>query len=295
MKLHDLRPRRGAHQPRTRVGRGIAAGKGKTAGRGTKGQKARAGGSIPAWFEGGQTPLQIRIPKLRGFKNRFRVEYEVVNVGRHRGPRRDRRRSRPGDDARRRRPPKPAQAGPDHGQPGDPARGRAWSGPLDKPLKVLGQRRRRPAALRRGRRVQPERRRQDRGGRRHRPGARAAERAAGRAAVVDRPASPPDGRRSAGRGGARAEPRRPLPAAKPARAGQAGRGHEGRRAKAAKAAKAAPAPKPAPAAEAARPAPSRPPDPRTQPARTPERARVPAQRLPRAGHPAADPLRRRAS
>jgi large subunit ribosomal protein L15 len=81
MKLHDLRPADGAHRPRTRVGRGIAAGQGKTAGRGTKGQKARAGGSIPPWFEGGQTPLHMRIPKLRGFKNRFRVEYEVVNVG----------------------------------------------------------------------------------------------------------------------------------------------------------------------------------------------------------------------
>jgi large subunit ribosomal protein L15 len=81
MKLHDLRPADGSRQPRTRVGRGIAAGKGKTAGRGTKGQKARAGGSIPAWFEGGQTPLHMRIPKLRGFKNRFKVVYEVVNIG----------------------------------------------------------------------------------------------------------------------------------------------------------------------------------------------------------------------
>ena len=81
MKLHDLRPADGSRQPRTRVGRGIAAGKGKTAGRGTKGQKARAGGSIPPWFEGGQTPLHQRLPKLRGFKNRFKIEYEVVNVG----------------------------------------------------------------------------------------------------------------------------------------------------------------------------------------------------------------------
>jgi large subunit ribosomal protein L15 len=81
MKLHDLRPAEGSRTARTRVGRGIAAGKGKTAGRGTKGQKARAGGSIPPWFEGGQTPLHMRIPKLRGFKNRFKVEYEVVNVG----------------------------------------------------------------------------------------------------------------------------------------------------------------------------------------------------------------------
>jgi large subunit ribosomal protein L15 len=82
MKLHDLRPAEGSRRARTRVGRGIAAGKGKTAGRGTKGQKARAGASIPAWFEGGQTPLQIRIPKLRGFRNPFKVHYEVVNLGR---------------------------------------------------------------------------------------------------------------------------------------------------------------------------------------------------------------------
>ena len=81
MKLHDLRPAEGSRKERTRVGRGIAAGKGKTAGRGTKGQKARAGGSIPPWFEGGQTPLHVRIPKLRGFKNRFKIQYEVVNVG----------------------------------------------------------------------------------------------------------------------------------------------------------------------------------------------------------------------
>jgi large subunit ribosomal protein L15 len=81
MRLHDLRPAEGSRKERTRVGRGIAAGKGKTAGRGTKGQKARAGGSIPPWFEGGQTPLHMRIPKLRGFKNRFKIEYEIVNVG----------------------------------------------------------------------------------------------------------------------------------------------------------------------------------------------------------------------
>jgi large subunit ribosomal protein L15 len=82
MKLHDLRPAEGAHRPRTRVGRGIAAGKGKTAGRGTKGQKSRTGGTIQPWFEGGQTPIHVRLPKLRGFKNKFRIEYEVVNVGR---------------------------------------------------------------------------------------------------------------------------------------------------------------------------------------------------------------------
>jgi large subunit ribosomal protein L15 len=81
MKLHDLRPAPGSHTKKRRVGRGIAAGQGKTAGRGTKGQKARAGGSIPAWFEGGQTPLHQRIPKLHGFRNPFRIEYEVVNLG----------------------------------------------------------------------------------------------------------------------------------------------------------------------------------------------------------------------
>jgi large subunit ribosomal protein L15 len=81
MKLHELRPAEGSNRKRTRVGRGIAAGGGKTAGRGTKGQKSRAGSSIPAWFEGGQTPLHIRIPKLRGFRNVNRIEYEVVNVG----------------------------------------------------------------------------------------------------------------------------------------------------------------------------------------------------------------------
>ncbi|MGA2512462.1 MAG: 50S ribosomal protein L15 [Candidatus Limnocylindrales bacterium] len=82
MKLHDLRPAEGSHKARTRVGRGIAAGKGKTAGRGTKGQKSRTGGTIQPWFEGGQTPIHVRLPKLRGFRNMFRVEYEIVNVGR---------------------------------------------------------------------------------------------------------------------------------------------------------------------------------------------------------------------
>ncbi len=81
MKIHDLKPAEGSVTKRTRVGRGIAAGKGKTAGRGTKGQRSRAGASIPAWFEGGQTPLHIRIPKLRGFRNINDIEYEVVNVG----------------------------------------------------------------------------------------------------------------------------------------------------------------------------------------------------------------------
>jgi large subunit ribosomal protein L15 len=82
VKLHDLRPVPGSRRERTRVGRGIAAGKGKTAGRGTKGQKSRTGASIPAWFEGGQTPIHMRVPKLHGFKNRFRTEYAIVNLGR---------------------------------------------------------------------------------------------------------------------------------------------------------------------------------------------------------------------
>ena len=82
MKLHDLKPAPGSTKRRIRVGRGIAAGKGKTAGRGTKGQKSRSGASIPGWFEGGQTPLHVRVPKLRGFKRRGRIEYQVVNIGR---------------------------------------------------------------------------------------------------------------------------------------------------------------------------------------------------------------------
>jgi len=82
MKLHDLRPAPGSHTRKTRVGRGIAAGKGKTAGRGTKGQLARTGSSIPGWFEGGQTPIHMRIPKMRGFKNRFRSPFVAVNVDR---------------------------------------------------------------------------------------------------------------------------------------------------------------------------------------------------------------------
>ena len=81
MKLHDLHPAAGSRKTRTRVGRGIAAGQGKTAGRGTKGQRSRTGSSIPAWFEGGQTPIHIRVPKLHGFRNKFRVHYQVVNVG----------------------------------------------------------------------------------------------------------------------------------------------------------------------------------------------------------------------
>jgi large subunit ribosomal protein L15 len=79
LKVHHLRPAPGAKTARTRVGRGEAS-KGKTAGRGTKGTKARY--QVPARFEGGQMPLHMRLPKLRGFKNPFRTEYQVVNLDR---------------------------------------------------------------------------------------------------------------------------------------------------------------------------------------------------------------------
>ena len=82
MKLHDLRPTPGSRPTSRRVGRGHGSGRGKTAGRGTKGQKSRAGGKIPAWFEGGQTPIHIRTPKLHGFRNRGRVEYQPINLAR---------------------------------------------------------------------------------------------------------------------------------------------------------------------------------------------------------------------
>ena len=78
MKIHDLHPAPGSNRRRKRVGRGIGGKGGKTAGRGTKGQKAR--GSVPAYFEGGQLPLVQRVPKKKGFKNPFRVEYVVVNL-----------------------------------------------------------------------------------------------------------------------------------------------------------------------------------------------------------------------
>ena len=77
IKLHDLRPAPGSKTAKTRVGRGGGS-KGKTAGRGTKGTKARK--NVPATFEGGQMPIHMRLPKLKGFKNRFRTSYEVVNV-----------------------------------------------------------------------------------------------------------------------------------------------------------------------------------------------------------------------
>ncbi|WP_454125523.1 50S ribosomal protein L15 [Kosakonia sp. Marseille-Q7440] len=78
IKLHDLRPAPGSNTKKTRVGRGEGS-KGKTAGRGTKGTKARK--NVPVRFEGGQMPIHMRLPKLKGFRNRFRTEYEVVNVG----------------------------------------------------------------------------------------------------------------------------------------------------------------------------------------------------------------------
>ena len=77
LKVHHLRPAPGAKTAKTRVGRGEGS-KGKTAGRGTKGTKARY--QVPAGFEGGQVPLHMRLPKLRGFKNPFRVEFQVVNL-----------------------------------------------------------------------------------------------------------------------------------------------------------------------------------------------------------------------
>jgi large subunit ribosomal protein L15 len=80
MKLHDLRPAEGAKKRRKRVGRGIAAGQGKTAGRGTKGQAARSGGTKGPYFEGGQLPLVRRLPFKRGFTNIFKVEYIPVNL-----------------------------------------------------------------------------------------------------------------------------------------------------------------------------------------------------------------------
>ncbi|MCB9457425.1 MAG: 50S ribosomal protein L15 [Anaerolineaceae bacterium] len=80
MKLHELQPTPGSKRKRTRVGRGIAAGKGKTAGRGTKGQGARGGKPKGAYFEGGQLPLVRRLPFKRGFNNIFRIEYQEVKV-----------------------------------------------------------------------------------------------------------------------------------------------------------------------------------------------------------------------
>jgi len=80
LKVHHLRPAPGARTAKTRVGRGTSGTRGKTAGRGTKGSKARD--TVPVAFEGGQMPIHMRLPKLKGFRNRFRVEYQVVNAGR---------------------------------------------------------------------------------------------------------------------------------------------------------------------------------------------------------------------
>ena len=79
IKVHHLRPAPGSHTAKTRVGRGGGS-KGKSAGRGTKGSKAR--NQIKPGFEGGQMPIHMRLPKLKGFKNRFKVEFQVVNAGR---------------------------------------------------------------------------------------------------------------------------------------------------------------------------------------------------------------------
>ena len=78
MKVHDLKPAAGSHKKKQRIARGIGGKGGKTAGRGSKGQRAR--GSVKPGFEGGQTPLHRRTPKLKGFNNPFRVEYHVVNL-----------------------------------------------------------------------------------------------------------------------------------------------------------------------------------------------------------------------
>jgi large subunit ribosomal protein L15 len=84
MKLHDLRPSKGAKKNRKRVGRGVAAGQGKTAGRGTKGQNSRSGGGVRPYFEGGQLPLVRKLPFARGisFSNPWRVAYKPVNLKR---------------------------------------------------------------------------------------------------------------------------------------------------------------------------------------------------------------------
>jgi len=79
MKLHELQPAPGSRRPATRKGQGIGSGLGKTSGRGHKGQKARSGGGVRPGFEGGQMPLQRRVPK-RGFTNRFKKEYAIINL-----------------------------------------------------------------------------------------------------------------------------------------------------------------------------------------------------------------------
>ncbi len=260
MKLHDLQPAPGSRQARTRVGRGIAAGKGKTAGRGTKGQKSRAGGTIAPWFEGGQTPIQIRIPKLRGFRNRFRVAYQVVNVGRLEAAAEEGRFAEAQAALAQADEAAVARRGKRSDAPltvnADLLHAAGLIGSLKRPLKVLG-----AGELTRPLFVVADAfsataRAQDRGRRRHRPAARAAERSAGGAARrrAARGGRPVGARRGAGghggarsgregRAGGEACPRRPSPPLRPSRSPPA---------KAA-AAKAAPAPKSAPAAKATRP------------------------------------------
>ena len=80
MQLHELQPPEGSVRQRVRIGRGHGSGKVKTGGKGTKGQKARAGGGVPPYFEGGQLPLIRKLPYRRGFRNPFRVEFREVNV-----------------------------------------------------------------------------------------------------------------------------------------------------------------------------------------------------------------------
>ena len=80
MSLHELSPAPGSRKKKRRVGQGVGSGRGKTSGKGHKGQRARAGRQVRPGFEGGQMPIHMRLPKLRGFKNPFRVEYQVVNV-----------------------------------------------------------------------------------------------------------------------------------------------------------------------------------------------------------------------
>src|SRR5205823_13178908 len=80
MRLNELRPSKGSTRTSIRIGRGHGSGKGKTGGKGTKGQNARTGGGVPSYFEGGQLPLIRKLPYRRGFRNPFRVEFREVNV-----------------------------------------------------------------------------------------------------------------------------------------------------------------------------------------------------------------------
>jgi len=79
MKLSELRPPKGSRKKTKRVGRGVGSGHGKTSCRGHKGQNSRSGGGVPSWFEGGQMPIQRRLPK-RGFTNIFRIKYNIINL-----------------------------------------------------------------------------------------------------------------------------------------------------------------------------------------------------------------------